>query len=510
VDDEIGVGGGAPFVVHCISDRLAVVFGALLVVGSLIPTPAAAQTSQPADEAAQSVEEGKTTGPSPDPAADKPMSIDYYVKPRGYGTQPETEPPRYVRTLSKTGIPELKEFYWLDFGVDHRTRFEYRDDDFRKDVLVRDTPFLMRSRAYVGIKEILDPLRFGVEFQDARQFNSQFPPDNRDVDENDIIQLFGELYFKDALGPDRPLRLQAGRLAFEYIDRRLISRNPWRNTTNNFDGFRAILGQEKNDWQLDILAVQPVERLLTKPDRTNEEEWFYGVIGNWRRWSKIVTLQPYYLIRDQDRKDPTARDREIHTLGLRGYGLIGDTGLDYDVDVAWQFGDDGSPKQRAWAFASELGYTFEHEWKPRVSAFCGYASGDRNPLDNVSEHFDRLFGFARPWSAEDYFIWENLIAPKARLEFEPYKTIKFDTGYGAYWLASDSDAWPNAQRRDPLGDSGDFIGQELDVRMRWQVDPRVELIFGYAHFMPGPFADNTGPSDDSDFFYVEANVQLFK
>ena len=438
------------------------------------------------------------------------MAIDYYVKPRGYGTQPETEPPRYVRTLSKTGIPALKDLYWLDFGIDHRTRFEYRDDDLRRPELVRDTPFLLRSRAYVGIKEIFDPIRFGAEFQDSRRLNSEFPHDDRDDDENDIIQLFGELYFKDALGPDRPLRFQAGRMAFEYLDRRLISRNPWRNTTNNFDGFRAILGQEKNDWQVDILAVQPVERRLRQPDRTNEEEWFYGLIANWRRWSKVVTLQPYYLVRDQDRKDPTASDREIHTLGLRGYGLIGDTGFDYDVDAAWQFGDDGPREQRAWAFASELGYTFEHEWKPRVSAFCGYASGDRNPQDSITEHFDRLYGFARPWSAEDYFIWENLLAPKVRLEFEPHKKIKFDTGYGAYWLASDSDAWPNARRRDPLGDSGDFIGQELDVRMRWQVDPRVELILGYAHFMPGPFTDNTGPSDDSDFFYIEANVQLFK
>lgn len=458
--------------------------------------------------------DGATTQPAaPAPADDGsdagPMALNYFVESRAYGAQPESEPPRYVHApLSSTGIDALKDLTWLDFGMDHRTRFEYRDDDLRRDVLELDTPFLLRSRAYLGIHDIFDPFRIGAEFQDARRLNSDFPPDDRDDDENDIIQLYGELYFKNALGEGRPFRVQAGRLAFEYLDRRLISRNPWRNTTNNFDGFRAILGEQKNDWQLDLLAVQPVERRLRQPDRSNEEEWFYGAIGSWRRWSKIVTLQPYYLVRDQDRKDPTQRDREIHTLGLRGYGIVGDSGFDYDSDFAWQFGNDGEREQRAFAFASELGYTFKHKWKPRLSGFIGYASGDRHPRDNTTERFDRLYGFGRPWSADDYITWENVIAPKARLEFTPVEKLRMDTGYGAYWLASDSDAWSAIDRRDPLGRSGDFMGQEFDIRARYQLNSRVEITLGYAHFFIGPFVENTGPADDSDFFYVETSIKF--
>ncbi|MCK6486121.1 MAG: alginate export family protein [Phycisphaerae bacterium] len=490
-----------------------------LMILSMVCSDATAQSSEPRNASTAPSQTVATAGAPHSSATQKagatsqpaaPLTLDYYVRPPGYGTVGETEPPRYARTLSQTGIPSLAELNWLDFGIDFRNRFEYRDDDYRRTRLTLDTPFLLRSRMYVGIHDIFDPFRFVLEFKDARWENSKFPDTDREVDENDIIQAYGELYFKDALGPQRPLRLQAGRFAFDYLDRRLISRNPWRNTVNNFDGFRAILGQQSNDWQLDLLAMQPVERRLRQPDRTDEEEWFYAAIGQWRRWSKIITLQPYYLVRDQDRKDPTRADREIHTLGLRGYGYVGDTGLDYDFNIALQVGDDGPREQRAMAAAGELGYTFKHAWKPRLSAFCGYASGDRDPNDRTTERFDRNFGFARPWSSNDYFVWENVIAPKLRLEMQPHKQLTFETGYHAYWLASDSDSWSSAARRDRLGRSCDFIGHELDARLRWKVDPRVEVILGYAHFMPGGFTKNTGDADDSDFFYVETSLQLFE
>lgn len=439
-----------------------------------------------------------------------PMSIDYYVPSPAAGSIGEIEPYAYVRTLSETGLPGTADIHWLDFGIEHRTRYEYRDDDLRRPTLFRNTQFLHRSRAYLGLHDVVDPFRMVVEFQDSRAFGDKPFDPNRDIDENDILQLIGELYFRDALGLGRPLRFQAGRMTLQYVDRRLVSRNGWRNTLNQFEGFRVIFGQQSNDWQLDLFAVQPVENRTRQPDRVDEEEWFYGVVGQWRRWSKWITLQPYYLLRDRDNKGWNAYDVEIHTFALRGYGYVEDTGLDFDTNVAWQCGRNEGPNHRAFAVNTETGYTFQHEWQPRLSAVLFYASGDRNPYDDVDQRFDRLYGSSHFWSTNDYFILENVIGPKLRLQLKPLKNTTFETGYNAYWLANDSDSWSNANRQDPTGQSGDFIGQEVDVQLRWQVDPRVEIIVGYAHFMPGPFTDNTGPSDDSDFFYVETSLQLFK
>lgn len=481
--------------------RVAILAVVVLLVNS---SGSPAQTSLPGE-------------PQPGPAEDEPTpklekkddqsikSAKY--KSKAWGARLETEPPGYVKTLDQFGIEGMEGLNWLEFGIEHCTRFEYRSD-YRRPDLLDDEQFLLRSRLYIGVRDILDPLRFAVEFQDSRQFHSDFPERNRDVDEAELVQAFAELYLEDALGAGYPLQFRAGRMSLDYVDRRLVARNRWRNTTNAFDGFRVRLGQGEADWQLDVFAVQPVERLMTSPDRSNEEQWFYGLTGAWRRWSRHITLEPYYFVLDEDRKGRDNPDREIHTVGLHGFGPIGGTQLDYDFDTAFQFGDDGERRQRAYAVYGEVGYTLQHAWKPRVSASLTFASGDRDPDDGITERFDRLFQATHGPSTSDLFSWQNIISPKIRLTLSPSSKFRLDTSYGAYWLASDSDAWVLPGRRDPSGDSGDFVGQEVELRMRYRIDPRVELEVGYSHFFPGSFFRNTGPTDDADLLYVQTTFRL--
>lgn len=454
-------------------------------------------------------------------------STSYYKPARSYSTQPESDPPRYVRNLSETGIEAFKDITWLDVGLDHRTRYEFRSNDIRRNRSTLDQPFLLRSRAYFGIKEILDPLRGVVEFQDSRRYNGKFPHDDRDFNDYDLIQGYGELYFRQALGQDdrkqdRPLRVRIGRMAYEALDRRLIGRNEWRNTTNTFEGFRINLGQEANDWEIDLWAYQPVKRVLTEFDQRITNQWFYGAIGHWRRWSDVITLQPYYMGLVQDgSKVPGQVDRVIHATALRGYGVVGGTGLDYDFNLIYQFGENGADRQDAHGYTLEAGYTFKHAWKPRISAFYGYASGDRNPGNRVSNRFERFFGFARPWSADDYIIFENVKAPKIKLEFQPAKNLRIDGGYNWYWLASSTDRFNNllggsSFNRDPTGRSGDFIGHSVDVRVRYQLTGHIGATLGYSHFTSGEFTRNRqiaalGSSPgSSNFFYAEVVISAFK
>ncbi len=454
----------------------------------------------------------QTTRPVETQAAEEPPRKSPPIFSRGWGTRPEPEPPGYVRTLDRSGVDAFKDVDWLEFGLVHRTRFELRRDDYRRgrsQDLPSEDQFLLRTQAYVGIRKIADPFRFGLEVADMHQFNSSFPETSDDANEADFLQAFGELYFTDALGPGQPLQFRVGRFTMDLMDRRLIARTRWRNTMNAFDGFRLRLGQPSSDWQVDIFAVMPVERRSCHLDRSDEERWFYGLVGAWRGWSPHVVLEPYYLILDEDLKDPDARDRELHTLGLHGFGLIGKTGFDYDFNTAFQFGDDGERDIWAYAMIGEVGYTFEHAWKPRLSFSTAYASGDRNPRDRQTNRFDRLFEAGHCWANSDLFDWRNTIVPKIRLEVCPVKPLRLFLSYGAYWLASDADAWPRVGRRDAEGRSGDFVGQEIDLQLRYQINKRLEVELGYAHFMPGAFVRNTGPADDADFFYVQATLSLF-
>lgn len=484
----------------------------------------------------------------------------YYVERKSYGTGRETEPPRYVKQLNKTWLKDvdgLENVDWLDVGLDYRFRYETRDNDFRRKTDTIDEPILLRTRGYVAIKDILDPLRFTLEVEDARRNHSQFTRefDTRDVNYAEPIQAYLELFFKetplgkDDLGNDRPISIKAGRQAFEYTDRRLLARNEWRNTTNNFQGVRATIGQKKNDWQLDLLALKPVQRFTNQLDEVDHAQDFFGVIGDWRRWSEYVTLQPYYYLLKQEGsevkydangKDAAANakiDREIHTAGIRAYSVIGNTGWDYDVSFVKQWGHQDRLDSKgafvaeldhdAYAYNAEIGYSFNHAWKPRLSAFYGFASGDKNSTDGKNHRFERLFGFARPWSNDDYFQMENISAPKVRAEFEPQLSwlpgLKVDAGYSWYRLDSDRDRWNGAGLRDNTGQSGKDVGEEFDVRLRFPINKQISANIGYAHFWAGDFTKETSRNggsggtnipdptrrDNSDFFYVEISASAF-
>lgn len=471
----------------------------------------------------------------------------YYRRSDGYATNPESDPPRYVRRLSDIGIPALSDLTWLDVGLEHRTRYEWRNNDIRRIEGGEDNPIFLRHRAWIGIRDILDPFRFAVEFQDSRVVNNKHAITDQERNEYDLLNVYGELYFKKGLGvddrnQDRPIRFRVGRMAYETTDRRFIARNEWRNTTNTFEGFRLNLGRDVNDWELDLFGLQPVRRLQTKFDVANDHLWFFGAIGHWRKWSDIVTIQPYYMGQKQS-ADPNGftatnqLDREIHMPGFRAYGKVGNF-FDFDASYNHQLGYSGPLRQDAQGYTVEVGRTFEHPWKPRLTGFYGYASGDRDPNDGVDNRFDRFFGFARPWSADHYVVYENLKAPKIRFDLQPMQKIGFELTYAWYFLASKRDRMFDILdgnisntikdpgfNRDRTGQSGDYAGHSLEGRIRYQVTPKINAVIGYTHFTAEDFVKNriaASPScasgnihpcvdhrsGNTDFLYFEVLISL--
>lgn len=437
----------------------------------------------------------------------------FYREASSYSTRCDPDPPKYVGPASTTAWEMLDEVNWLDVGLDYRFRYEYRDDDIRRARDGVDEPLLHRTRLYLGVRDLVDPLRFAVELQDSHRYNSTYALDNRDVNELELIRLYAELHFKDLLpadahGSSRPVALRYGNHNFEFLDRRLIGNNQWRNTANAFRGWHGIIGQESNDWQLDLLSVQPLDRLLYDPDRPAEGKRLWGAIGHWRRWSDAVTLEPFYLRLDE--RNLVGGGRVVHSPGLRAYGLFGRSGFDFDASGITQFGHNGAQDVSAWAANAEIGYRFSDAWNSRLSFFYGAASGDRSPTDGDDNRFERFFGFGRPWSANDYVVFENILAPKVRYEATVSPTLRFDLGYSWYSLESATDRFYNAaNNRDPSGQSGTNVGHEFDIRFRWQVTRQAEVTVGYAHFVAGEWTRRLVRSGDTDFAYFELLLKPF-
>lgn len=448
------------------------------------------------------------------------QNTSFYVEPGTTSTQRETDPPAYVKNLGES-------LDWLDFGIQQRVRYERRDDDLRRfDDASFDAPWFSRTRVFVGIRKRLDPLRFAVEIQDSRRFQSHYAPSDRDTNHAEFIQGFAELHFDDLLKADprgnaRPLQVRYGRQAFELLDRRLMARNEWRNTTNTFEGVRVSLGQDSNNWQLELMSFHPLTRLLADTDKVDKDVRFTAIVGHWRLWPRL-TLEPHYFQVKQDVSPANAnRARNIKAPGLRAYGKTASGAINYEASVMLQYGDDGTLDHDAQAYTAEVGYTWlQHPWRPRLGLFYGYASGDKNPLDGESNRFERFYGFGRAWSANEYAFYENMHAPKLRLDFQPIPGVRVDVGYSAFWLASSRDRFNNLLgttqfNRDGSGHSGDFVGQEVDGRVRFSPYEYLIVAIGYAHFISEEFVLNRqraavgGSADDSDFAYVELTFSAF-
>ena len=81
-----------------------------------------------------------------------------------------------------------------------------------------------------------------------------------------------------------------------------------------------------------------------------------------------------------------------------------------------------------------------------------------------------------------------------------------------FWLASKRDAWTTTGVRDSNGDSGRYIGSQIDFRIRWNLLPEnVRIEAGYAHLCAGRFIDeapNSNRQGDSNYVYVQTQFRF--
>ena len=153
-----------------------------------------------------------------------------------------------------------------------------------------------------------------------------------------------------------------------------------------------------------------------------------------------------------------------------------------------------------------LGYTFPIAWSPRFAFEYYYASGDDDPADNRFDQHERLFGSRRSdinnTSINGPLTPANLNAPGFRIEVKPGPRTDARFYYHAAHLASATDAWVIAGLRDTTGQSGDFIGHQLDGRVRhWLIKDSLRLELGGSALIPGEFPKNVpGGNDEVTLF----------
>jgi hypothetical protein len=85
--------------------------------------------------------------------------------------------------------------------------------------------------------------------------------------------------------------------------------------------------------------------------------------------------------------------------------------------------------------------------------------------------------------------------------------VTFWTQYHHFWLASANDALYNAAgnavRRDPTGNAGTNVGDELDLVLNFHLGAHSDLAFGWSKLFPGPFIQNTGSGRPPELFFMQ-------
>lgn len=424
-------------------------------------------------------------------------------------------------------LPEM-----LSLQVNHRARYEFLDDQFRRGQSGNADVVVLRTRIY-GQLRLPWGLTAGAEFQDSRaekQGDAQL--NTGIVNTAELLQAY--LEYKGAGPFGGTLRARGGRTTMDVGSRRFVARNRYRNTSNAFTGvdlewtgaddagkpnlrafWTLLVSREPDALNLDKLRDNDVVF-----DTESFDQQFWGLFAARDVHERLGRLEVFvYGLHERDASDRLTLDRQLATPGFRLFRSPERGQPDHELEVVIQFGE-----SRANPTSTEdldhlahfehfaIGYTFDLPFAPRVALEYDYASGDENPDDDSNERFDSLYGGRRfdlgPTGIYGPFARSNLISPGLRVDATPYKAVSTMLGVRGFWLASKKDVWVTTGIRDTTGNSGRYVGSQIELRVRWKALPgNLTLESGYAHLFAGEFMEDapTSPDQgDSDYVYTQA------
>lgn len=431
-----------------------------------------------------------------------------------------TEKP--FRAYEAVGYP------WLRFGLEHRSRVEYLANDFR--TAAEGDALALSLRTLFSTELQFENLVMGAELQDSRAYATNETLLNPTViNAFEPLQVYAALRFEDLVAKGDKASLTAGRFTIDFGSRRLLARNEFRNTINSFSGVDAQWTSPSGHL-VRTFVVMPVVRLPSdaeslakndvEVDRENSDAILWGAFFGSAPLFEGIRFESYVLGLHESDGVYASANRQLFTPGARVFRLPAKGAFDFQLEGMFQIGssrkstaatDTVDLTHRAGSIHASGAYRFDVPWSPRVGAFYDYASGDRDPEDDINGRFDPLFGARRfdfgPTGFYGAVARSNVSSPGARIELFPIDRIELLAGYRAVWLASSRDAWTTAGLQDPTGASGQFVGQQMDARARWHIAPRnLVLEAGFVYFLRGRFATDAPEARPGDPVYAYTQV----
>jgi hypothetical protein len=426
----------------------------------------------------------------------------------------EREPWRFGEAAGAPG--------WLKVEGAYRVRYESLQDSFR--VAAEDSGSILVERLLFALEAGSPRLYAKFELQDSRaQLHDDELLFGTDVvNAVEPLQLHLGLRRSDLFRKGDRFELKLGRITMDVGSRRLVARNRFRNTINAFTGVHASWtgpgrGRLQAFYTLPVSRlpnVLEIDRLRDNAIQLDQETFdvrFWGLHAEDPVWRGGLAIDLYlYGLNEEDQARVPSRNRDHLTAGARLSRGTGQEPWSFEVESAYQYGESRQTllsedvqdlDHRAWFAHTHVSHRFGGAGSPLLLLRYDYASGDRHPDDGRMERFDTLYGARRfefgPSGVYGALARSNINSPGLALYLEPRPRTNLLFGYRAAWLASRFDRMTTSGVWDPSGQSGSFIGHQIEARLRMELLPgNLELNVGGAYLDHGEFLEQApnGPA----------------
>lgn len=427
---------------------------------------------------------------------------------------------------------------WLKIHGEFRARYESLDGQFRSNYDGSDQGLFFRSLLHVKAEK--EGYAIGIELQDSRSYltDSGSAISSSYINPIDFLQAYIRLPVEGLFNGAFDGGLTLGRQTVSIGSKRQIERPSYANVIRSYTGAHLSLTNDETD-EFHAIAVVPVERLSKERDDVEnnrpvfDEEQFERIIWglHYRKsdalpehLTDLWTEAFVYGLYERDALGGETPNRRYITPGLRLYRKAEPGRWNFDIEGALRFGSrratsDPADTNDLDVFASQLlvriGYTFDHSWEPNVAFQYYWASGDKDPNDGNYDQYERLFGSRRTdlnnTSLHGPLTPANLNSLGVRFEMSPTERTSCRLTYSAAFLASKTDAFVVGKQRDPSGNSGSFIGHEIDTRLTYDLLPRKLILeLGASALLHGEFTKTNPQAPVADNTYFGYSQVTFK
>lgn len=298
------------------------------------------------------------------------------------------------------------------------------------------------------------------------------------------------------------LTIKAGRQKIYFGDKRIFGPGEWGNTGNwTWDAVKLSYSNNNNFISAFIGGTKIHDPKKTSIPFTNTEFWGGGVYAHYHL-PNIINIEPFYAYKTAGSADYiNTLSFHRHWTGVRLFHHDYHSFV-YDFTIVKEFGQENTQHIDAYAYMAQIGYQFKSLFsKPILSLRRSYASG--GTVRNKIKTFDPIYGSRDSYYGRMNLVkWSNIADNEIVLEIFPIKKMSIEITYNNFRIPSPDNV--TLLKTIQLKSGEHYLGDELDVFIRYKKISDFELIGAFGYFRPGNIMPiNNLPAKNVNWFALQ-------